>query len=347
MKRVPAALAAALIAGAGGAGPAAAEEEAKAVAARAGEVERPWAKGVALERQRTALALFREGNARLKESVFIQAAAKYREALRAWDHPAIHYNLVLALFYLDQPLEVREHLAAALRYGPEPLEADKFEQAKAYKTLVERQLARVQLRCDEPGAEVVMDGRTLFVAPGAWEDYVRPGPHTIVAKKPEYLTQEVSRTLGAGESSGFDLRLYKASELTRYRRRWPAKMPWTVVAAGAAAGLAGGGLHYAAARSLQSYDRAVEARGGSAPEADLVARRTRGEVMQGFAIGCYAAGGAALLTGAVLAYLNRLQPYQELPPVELPKPKLPAELSWRVGPMLGGGVQGVQAAVQF
>lgn len=339
-------LAAALAAALGAlASPAAAQE--MAAAARAGEVERPWAKGVALDRQRTALALFREGNALLKESVFIQAAAKYREALRTWDHPAIHYNLVLALFYLDQPLEVREHLIAALRYGPEPLEADKFEQAKAYKTLVERQLARVQLRCDEPGAEVVMDGRTLFTAPGAWEDYVRPGPHTIVAKKPEYLTQELSRTLGAGETSGFDLRLYKASELTRYRRRWPVKTPWTVVAAGAAVGLAGGGLHYAAAQSFKAYDRAVEARGGSAPDSELVARRTRGEVMQGLAIGCYAASGAALVTGAVLLYLNRLQPYQEMPPVELPKPKLPMELSWRVGPMVGGGVRGLQATVEF
>src|SRR5437879_5618527 len=68
--------------------------------------ERPWVRGVPAAEQKVALDLFREGNTLLKESLFVQAAAKYREALRHWNHPGIHYNLALALLNLDQPVEV-------------------------------------------------------------------------------------------------------------------------------------------------------------------------------------------------------------------------------------------------
>ena len=64
--------------------------------------DRPWAKGVSPEAQKAADELFRQGNDLLRESLFVQAATKYREALRRWDHPGIHYNLALALLNLDQ-----------------------------------------------------------------------------------------------------------------------------------------------------------------------------------------------------------------------------------------------------
>jgi hypothetical protein len=63
--------------------------------------DRPWVKGVSAADQSAAIELFHEGNGLLKESLFVQAAAKYREALHHWDHPGIHYNLALALLNLD------------------------------------------------------------------------------------------------------------------------------------------------------------------------------------------------------------------------------------------------------
>ena len=104
--------------------------------------ERPWAKGVPQAKQEKAFALFRDGNSALKESLFVKAAQIYREALQSWDHPAIHYNLALALVNLDQPLETHEHLLAALKYGAAPLDSDKYEQALRYRALVEKQLAK-------------------------------------------------------------------------------------------------------------------------------------------------------------------------------------------------------------
>src|SRR5690348_3534769 len=57
----------------------------------------PWVKGVSQERQAAAAVLFNEGNGYYEKAVFSKAAELYRRALEQWEHPAIHYNLALAL----------------------------------------------------------------------------------------------------------------------------------------------------------------------------------------------------------------------------------------------------------
>ncbi len=325
--------------------------------AAAQESENPWARGVSPEQQKAALTLFREGNAALKDGVFADAAAKYREALGHWDHPAIHYNLALSLRTLDQPLEQREHLLAATKYGADPLDAAKFANAKLMLELVERQLARVQIRCSEEGAQVVMDGKQLFTAPGQFDDYVRPGPHSIVATKTGYLTYQVSKALPFGEVSSFEIKLFKAADLTKYKRRWTQAVPYGVLVAGLVVGLAGGGLHYGAKASYDSFDQMVEAgtggQPGMIPTADLTAKRSQGDAMQGVAMGCYGVGGAAVVAGAVLLYMNRLIPYQDTAPApEAPKsdgpaPAAPAKPEWSVVPLLAPDAAGVSATFRF
>ena len=315
----------------------------------AAQDENPWAQGVSPERQKTALALFREGNAALKDGVFGDAATKYREALTHWDHPAIHYNLALSLRSLDQPLEQREHLVAAMKFGAEPLDAAKFSNAKLMLEIVEKQLARVQIRCTEPGAQVVMDGKQLFSAPGQFDDFVRPGPHSIVATKSGFLTYQASKSLPFGEVSSFEIKLFKATDLTKYKRRWSQGVPWGVVVAGAVVGLAGGGLHYGAKASYDDFDQSVAKLGGSVATADLTSKRSRGDAMQGVAYACYGVGGAALVAGVVLLYMNRLIPYQDTAPApEAPKkPGEKADPAWSIAPLLGPDTQGVSATIRF
>src|SRR5688572_19576301 len=74
---------------------------------------RPWAAGVSAENQRIALEKFRQANTVLNDGLWANAAKLYREALQKWDHPAIHYNLALALLNLDQPIEVYDSLQKA------------------------------------------------------------------------------------------------------------------------------------------------------------------------------------------------------------------------------------------
>ncbi len=279
--------------------------------------ERPWAKGVPEERQRQALELFKQGNGMLKESLFPAAAAKYREALALWDHPAIHYNLALALVNLDQPEQTLEHLDAALKYGAAPLDLDKFEQAQRYKTLVEKQLAGVDIRCDMEGATVKLDGKLLFTAPGRYTGKVRAGPHSIVASKEGYLTNELSLPLPAGQTKVFELNLLTTDDLTEYKRLWPAQTPWIVVGAGVAVGLIGLGLHFWGKGTYSTYDQQVTACATQTPTAGgcqltpaIASVKQRGDTLQALGITGYAVGGAAVAVGAVLLYLNRLQPYR-------------------------------------
>ncbi len=151
-----------------------------AVAAKRSEV-RPWAVGVSQERQAKALQLFKEGNDALRLGIFKDARAAYEEALKHWDHPAIHYNLGLTLVNLEKPLEAYPHFEEALKYGEAPLDADRFAQANRFKNLLSSQLARLEVRCDTPGARVILDGDELFVGPGIISRLIKAGTHTVAA----------------------------------------------------------------------------------------------------------------------------------------------------------------------
>ncbi len=282
-----------------------------APAAKAGSVDdRPWARGVSQERQHAALLLFREGNAALKESLFLKATQKYREALKEWDHPAVHYNLALALVNLDQPVETYEHLEAALKYGAAPLDSDKFDQARRYKSLVEKQLARIDVVCNEPGALVKMDGVTLFTAPGSHKALIRAGPHTIIAAKEGFITVEESKVLPAGMESKFDLKLDVASAKTVYKTLWPSYVQWLVIGGGVALAGTGLAMHLAAGGSYDAYDADIAScasTGGGfcQPSGAIVSRKQAGDTLQPLAFVFYGLGGAAIVTGAILAYINR------------------------------------------
>src|SRR5438128_12525799 len=96
----------------------------------------PWAKGVSLERQAAAAALFKEGNGYYERAVFSKAAELYRRALEQWDHPAIRYNLALALMDTGLKLELRENLEAAMRYGEAPLDQKLLEPARGLRAFI-------------------------------------------------------------------------------------------------------------------------------------------------------------------------------------------------------------------
>ncbi|MCY1081974.1 PEGA domain-containing protein [Archangium lansingense] len=302
--------------------------------------DRPWAKGVSKEQQQAAMVLFQAANALLKESVFVQAVEKYREALQSWKHPAIHYNLALALMNLDQPVEVHEQLVEALRYGPAPLETEKYEYARNYKTLMERQLARVEISCDTPGATVTLDGQTLFVAPGNYAGLVRPGAHSIVATKEGFLPSDQSRTLLPGETAALQLKMFTSEDLIEYRRKWAAWMPWMVVGAGVAVGAGSGWLHLQARDNLRALDEGVTQCGGCFLTPALDATLNRGNTYQSLAIGGYALGGAALVTGVVLVFINQPQPFR----IDPTQKKVEVV---GVAPLVGSGTGGILTTFRF
>ncbi|HVK89713.1 MAG TPA: hypothetical protein VM513_36575 [Kofleriaceae bacterium] len=281
---------------------------------------RPWAAGVAPAQQQAALVRFREANNQLNSGFFADAAKLYREALKDWNHPAIHYNLALALLNLDQPIEVYDSLEKAIKFGPAPLDKDKFDHAKEYMLLVEKQIATVEVSCAKAGAKVSVDGKEVFtVKPGEVGRYkgrVRVGKHTFVAEKPGYNAQVDAPYVEPGQKFHIELTLYTADELTRYKRRWNAKwVPYAVIGAGVVAGGVGGLMQMSASSSYQDYDDAVarcntDTGQMGCTDASVADMKDSGDTKRMLGIVGYGVAGAAIVTGAVLLYLNREQSYE-------------------------------------
>ena len=310
---------------------------------------RPWAAGVSADEQKAALALFREGNDRLNQGLFSRATESYRAALKHWDHPAIHYNLALALMPLDQPLDAYESLELAIKFGDAPLEKDKLEHAREYMLLLEKQIANVEVSCDKAGAKVSLDGKEVFVAPGKHKARVRIGRHTFVADKKGYTTRINAPFIGPGENFRIELKLYTAEELTRYNRRWDTTwMPYAVIGAGAGIGVLGIVLEVAAQSAYNQYDREVLAcntnNQGCPTTGELTKLRDRGDSEKTLGFVAYGAAGAAIATGVVLAILNRPQAYQ-IRAEDLQEEQSKHRLS--VAPLVGPHVTGAMVQGRF
>ncbi len=282
--------------------------------------ERPWAVGVSPAEQKVALQIFREGNAQLNDGLFARASETYKNALTHWKHPAIHYNLALALMNVDQPIEAYENLEKAIVFGEGPLEKDKFEHAKEYMLLLVKQIASIEVSCDKVGAKVSVDGKEVFVAPGTYKARVRIGKHTFVAEKQGYTTRINAPFIGPAENFRIELKLYTAEELTRYNRRWQSTwMPYAVIGAGVAFGVLGVVLELSASASYNDYDKAVAAcnmgtgNQGCPTSAELTSTRESGDTKKTLGYVSYGVAGAAVATGVVLALLNRPTSYQIRP----------------------------------
>jgi hypothetical protein len=275
---------------------------------------RPWAQGVTPAEQKTALLAFREGNAQLNDGLFARAAETYRGALTHWKHPAIYYNLSLALMNLDQPVEAFESMQAATTFGDGPIDKDKFEHAKEYMLLLSKQIATITVACDKPGAKVSLDGKEVFIAPGKHTQRVRIGRHTLVAEKTGYQARVNAPNIGPGETFSVELKLFTADELTRYKRRWETTwMPYAVLGAGVGFGLIGVALELSADASYNDYDKQVIACStnnmGCENSQELKDLRSSGDTKKTLGFVSYGIAGATVAGGIVLVILNRPKSY--------------------------------------
>jgi hypothetical protein len=277
---------------------------------------RPWAQGVSAAEQQAALKLFHDGNVSLNDGLFAKAADNYREALKHWDHPAIHYNLALAQMNLDQTIDAYDNMQAAVKFGEAPLQSkDKFDNARQYIVLLEKQVASVSVACDKKGAKVSLDGKEVFVAPGKFETRVLTGKHQFVAEKQGYTTRINAPYIGPGEKFRIELKLYTAEELTRYHRKWNATwVPWTVMGAGALIAFGGALSEFSANSTYDQYDHKIALcnmnNQGCASTKELTDLKSSGDSKKTLGFVGYGVGAGAILIGAALAYINRPEAYQ-------------------------------------
>lgn len=268
---------------------------------------RPWATGVPESEQAIALDLFAAGNREFTESRFPQALARYKEAIQHWDHPAIRYNMAVCLIMVDQPVEARDNLERSLAYGAAALGPNAYGQALTYRKLLDAQLGHLKIECQEPGAQVTLDGKLLFTGPGMAEQSVLAGEHQVVATKAGFLTVSKTFVVIAGKLSAYNIK-----PSTPPAPRWWYWKP--LLATGVVVAGAGVAFHAASSRNFSDFDDRFR-RLPCAPtgcldldiEPGLGNQLTRARREQQIAVGSYIVAGPLIASAIVLLYLNQRQ----------------------------------------
>lgn len=282
--------------------------------------EKPWAKNVPEDKQKLALALYKEGNGEFTESRYAQALTKYRAALEHWDHPAIRFNMAVSLINLEEPLEAFEHLESALRFGEDPLGGELHAQGLTYKKLLLGRLAKLEVSCDEAGADVTLDGKLFVKGPGKASRFVMPGDHQLVTSKPGFLTETTQLVLMPGKDTTHAVKLRTLEDAkTKLVRRWKSRTPWVVVGIGGGTAALGAIALYLSKQEFATYDQLVKAQcpcpPGTPPDNSY---ETRGRIMNVTGVSLLAVGGAFVVGGLIGVYLNVPKRVVERVPVITP-----------------------------
>jgi hypothetical protein len=286
----------------------------------------PWADGVSDARKADAQKLLEEGNQLFLQKKFKEALAKYQAAIAAWDHPAIHFNIVRCLIRLDRTVEASDELTKALKYNDEPFETAIYNEALNYQKLLATQIAEIEIKCSQAGAKVTLDGQSLMNCPGQQKRRVAPGQHGVIATKEGFLPKNVEVVIVGGKTESVDLQLVPLAKAAKIVHRWPAWIPWVVFGGGLAVAGVGGLIQINANDLMNDYDRTI-ARDcavtgcdleqtndqGEKVYADLIAKRETSERRNVIAISVISVGAAGAVAGGVMLWLNRGRTVYEHP----------------------------------
>ena len=285
--------------------------------------ETPWSRGVPQDKRDKAQRLLEEGNELFLKKKHREALALYQQAIAAWDHPAIRFNIVRVLINLDRPVEAYENLERALAYGHAPLDDEVFAEAQNYRRLLGSQIAELAISCAQPGVRVTLDGQEFLTCPGAQSARLLPGSHQVAGKKTGFLTLTREVVVMPGARDKIDVKLLTIAEATTTERRWAAWKPWAVVGGGAILGGLGVALRLQAQADYDQYRRDLNQICGEVPcPPEMLPGATRdladrANLEDGLAIGAMVTCGAVVVTGLTLVILNRPQsvlPDQPEPP---------------------------------
>jgi hypothetical protein len=273
--------------------------------------ERPWAAGVTAAQKARANELLAAGNELLVQNKYAEALQRYEDAIKVWDHPAIRANMVVCFINLGRTLDAYENAALALRHGQGPYKRREiYVETMNYAKLLDGQVVKLEIRCDEPDAFVTVDGQASVTCPGTNRQPVLPGTHQIVARKRGYLTFTRDLLLPSGGSTRVDVRLVPLEEAAITVRRWATWKPWAIAGSGAGLLLVAGAVQLRAGADMRRADAERDRLCGMGCDPrelpDRIERRESRAILENrLAVGAAIAGSAVVITGLVGAYLNR------------------------------------------
>lgn len=290
-----------------------------ALAAAPARADEPWTAGVTAAQKAEAQHLLEAGNALFLERKYADALARYQQAVAAWDHPAIRFNIVRCLIQLDRPVEAADNLKRALAYGAAPLEDSVYAEALAYEKLLAAQVGELVVACTQPDVALTLDGAPLGTCPTTVTRRASPGVHQLVGTRAGFVPH--TETIGVTGGRQVSARVELAPIATRVAivHRWPSWMPWLVFGGGFALAGVGGLVELKAAGDFTNYDRLVEhdCAAGCAPGDPNLARdrgvRSTAVLENRIAVGVIGVGVAAIAAGGALIYLNRARTVELAP----------------------------------
>jgi hypothetical protein len=172
---------------------------------------------------------------------------------------------------------------------------------------------------------------------------LEPGKHLVVSKKQGFLPDTREVIVMGGKKERVTVTLIPLEKAGMQKRRWASWKPWAVVGAGALVGGVGGLAQWQAMAKMDEYERRVDrecADTGCTP-AELEAEELadlddQALLWNKVAIGMMAVGGAVVVSGAVLVFMNR--EYTVYPETA---PGRPPAVSITPLPLPGGAALGV------
>lgn len=281
-----------------------------------GDSDPPWGRGVSAADKAAAQRLLEEGNQQFLANRHKEALATYEAAVARWDHPAIRFNIVRTQVALDKLIEAYDNLEKALAYGAAPLEDAVYAEALNYRRLLARQVAELEVHCDQPGVELKIDGDLRVPCPAVRKVRMPPGKHIVTGTGPALTTVARDVVLEPGALATVEIHLEPIGTANLVTRpRWARWKPWAVVAGGVVLTGVGGVFNHVARRDADEVDRRsrISCTMGCTDEeyrdlglADLESRVRRSNAISLTAL---AVGTVTLLVGGALVVANRPRLY--------------------------------------
>lgn len=276
-----------------------------------GGTDKPWVVGVSDADKKRVRWLVARAYKLHEQFLFEGAADLYEQAIKHWAHPAIHLSLATLYSKKSELRKAHHHLQQAVRFGAEPLEEGEYQRAQDELQRLRELLSELTISCTQEGA-IWLDDRFWLACPGERSEVLQPGVYRLQTEQSDHVGLQQELALLPGRRVEVVPEPIRLDALYVTRRRGQRWLPWTVLGAGAAAGLLSAALFWDANRNIAAGDAVIEALvppGGVSSGADRPAEFDRAdrELLAGGSL--LALSGAGLVVGSLLLYRNRKRRY--------------------------------------
>ena len=132
----------------------------------------------------------------------------YREALKAFESPNLHFDLALVLKELGRYAEAVDEFEVFLAYPPgEHADSRGRPRALAEVDTLSKRVARLEVTTNEAGAEVAVDSKRIGSTPLTHPIRVMPGDYVVAVTKKGFFPSHINLQVSAGESRTIEVNL--------------------------------------------------------------------------------------------------------------------------------------------